>query len=78
MTTSEIPVQTGYLPVNGLQMYYEIHGTGQPLVLLHGAFSAIGTSFGQLLPGLAQTRQVDRLRAAGARAHRRYRSPDDP
>ena len=58
MTTSEIPVQTGYLPVNGLRMYYEIHGTGQPLVLLHGAFSAIGTSFGQVLPGLAQGRQV--------------------
>jgi len=39
-------------------MYYEIHGTGQPLVLLHGAFSAIGTSFGELLPDLAKTRQV--------------------
>jgi pimeloyl-ACP methyl ester carboxylesterase len=39
-------------------MYYEIHGVGQPLVLLHGAFSAIGTSFGMLLPGLARTRQV--------------------
>ncbi len=52
------PAQTGYAPVNGLNMYYEIHGTGQPLVLIHGAFSAIGTSFGQLLPGLAQTRQV--------------------
>jgi pimeloyl-ACP methyl ester carboxylesterase len=39
-------------------MYYEIHGTGQPLVLLHGAFSAIGTSFGKLLPLLAKTRQV--------------------
>jgi pimeloyl-ACP methyl ester carboxylesterase len=50
--------QTGYVPVNGLNMYYEIHGTGQPLVLLHGAFSAIGTSFGQVLPGLAKTRQV--------------------
>src|SRR5438105_15754315 len=49
---------SGYAPVNGLQMYYEIHGTGQPLVLLHGAFSAIGTSFGALLPGLAQSRQV--------------------
>ena len=58
MTISEIPVKTGYVQVNGLQMYYEIHGTGQPLVLLHGAFSAIGTSFGQLLPGLAETRQV--------------------
>jgi pimeloyl-ACP methyl ester carboxylesterase len=47
--------------VNGLNMYYEIHGTGQPgppLVLLHGAFSAIGTSFGELLPSLAKTRQV--------------------
>jgi pimeloyl-ACP methyl ester carboxylesterase len=51
-------MRTGYAPVNGLNMYYEIHGTGQPLVLLHGAFSAIGTSFGQLLPGLAKTRQV--------------------
>lgn len=50
--------QSGYVPVNGLEMYYEIHGTGQPLVLLHGAFSAIGTSFGGILPGLAQTRQV--------------------
>ncbi|HUS15813.1 MAG TPA: alpha/beta fold hydrolase [Chloroflexia bacterium] len=51
-------LRSGYVPVNGLEMYYEIHGTGQPLVLLHGAFSAIGTSFGALLPGLAQTRQV--------------------
>jgi pimeloyl-ACP methyl ester carboxylesterase len=49
---------SGYAPVNGLNMYYEIHGTGQPLVLLHGAFSAIGTSFGALLPGLAESRQV--------------------
>jgi pimeloyl-ACP methyl ester carboxylesterase len=58
MTISEVPARSGYVPVNGLQMYYEIHGTGQPLVLLHGAFSAIGTSFGRLLPGLAETRQV--------------------
>lgn len=56
--TVDTPIQTGYAPVNGLQMYYEIHGTGQPLVLLHGAYSAIGTSFGEILPGLAQTRQV--------------------
>src|SRR5918999_2828497 len=47
-----------YAPVNGLEMYYEIHGTGEPLVLLHGAFSAIGTSFGNVLPELAKTRQV--------------------
>ena len=56
--SSNSTAQTGYVPVNGLNMYYEIHGTGQPLVLLHGAFSAIGTSFGQVLPKLAQTRQV--------------------
>src|SRR5436305_1063378 len=55
---SNTPARTGYAPVNGLKMYYEIHGTGQPLVLLHGAFSAIGTSFGALLPELAKTRQV--------------------
>lgn len=48
----------GYVSVNGLEMYYEIHGSGQPLVMLHGAFSAIGTSFGRLLPELAKTRQV--------------------
>src|SRR5512138_145276 len=59
MNTNPQAQGTGhYAPVNGLNMYYEIHGTGQPLVLLHGAFSAIGTSFGALLPGLAQTRQV--------------------
>jgi pimeloyl-ACP methyl ester carboxylesterase len=50
--------QSGYAPVNGLNMYYEIHGAGQPLVLLHGAFSAIGTSFGNVLPDLAKTRQA--------------------
>jgi pimeloyl-ACP methyl ester carboxylesterase len=48
----------GKVSVNGLEMYYEIHGTGQPLVLLHGAFSAIGTSFGKILPGLAKHRQI--------------------
>lgn len=50
--------KTGYAPVNGLQMYYEVHGEGQPLVLLHGAFSAIGTSFGKLLPALAKKYQA--------------------
>src|SRR5512145_311722 len=50
--------QSGYVSVNELNMYYEIHGEGQPLVLLHGAFSAIGTSFGRILPGLSTTRQV--------------------
>ena len=47
-----------YALVNGLNMYYEIHGEGQPLVLLHGALSAIGTSFSKVLPQLSSTRQV--------------------
>jgi pimeloyl-ACP methyl ester carboxylesterase len=50
--------ESGFVPVNGLEMYYEIHGDGQPLVLLHGAFSAIGTSFGEMIPGLAEGRKV--------------------
>jgi len=31
----------GYAPVNGLQLYYEIHGTGEPLIVLHGAFGSV-------------------------------------
>ena len=54
----KIKMKDGRVLVNGLDMYYEIHGTGQPLVLLHGAFSGIGTSFGKLIPGLAESRQV--------------------
>lgn len=50
--------QGKYANVNSLNMYYEIHGIGKPLVLLHGALSAIGTSFGKLLPSLAKNRQV--------------------
>jgi pimeloyl-ACP methyl ester carboxylesterase len=56
------PTQTGYAPVNGLRMYYEIHGPADPaqvpLVLLHGGGDTIGTSFGLLLPELARTRRV--------------------
>ena len=48
---------TGYAPVNGLNMYYEIHGTGQPLVVLHGAYMTIEL-MGKLVPGLAGSRQV--------------------
>jgi len=55
-------VQRGYAPVNGLKMYYEVHGSADgrnpPLVLLHGGGSTIETSFGKVLPALARTRQV--------------------
>lgn len=48
----------GYAQVNGLNMYYEVHGTGQPLVLLHGGLMNIESSFGALLPDFAVNRQV--------------------
>lgn len=51
-------VRSGYAPVNGLEMYYEIHGSGEPLLLLHGGVTTIDTSFGQIIPVLAETRQV--------------------
>jgi pimeloyl-ACP methyl ester carboxylesterase len=49
--------EIGYAPVNGLQMYYEIHGAGEPLVLLHGAFASIEL-WGPFLETLAADRQV--------------------
>ena len=62
---SVAPPRTGYAPVNGLRLYYEMHGpanAGQPdrppLVLLHGGGDTIETSFGHLLPALARTRRV--------------------
>jgi len=58
--TDTNPTRTGYASVNGLELYYEIHGEGSglPLVLLHGAMSATISSFGNLIPGLAQGRKV--------------------
>jgi pimeloyl-ACP methyl ester carboxylesterase len=47
-----------YANVNGIKMYYEIHGSGQPLVLIHGGGSTITTSFGKILPMLSKTHQV--------------------
>ncbi len=55
----------GYAPANGLQVYYEIHGAGEPLVLLHGAMGTIQSCFGGLLPALARSRQVIALELQG-------------
>ncbi len=49
---------TGYAPVNGLKMYYEIHGSGEPVVLLHGAFMAISGDWNDWINDLAKTRKV--------------------
>ena len=51
------PVKTGYAPVNGLKMYYEIHGNGEPLVLIHGGVVGI-TMFGPNVDALAKGRKV--------------------
>ena len=49
---------TGYAPVNGLKMYYQIHGSGEPAVLLHGAFMAISGDWNDWINELAKTRKV--------------------
>jgi pimeloyl-ACP methyl ester carboxylesterase len=48
----------GYASVNGLKMYYEIHGTGEPLVLVHGGGSTLQTTFGRVLHDFAKSRKV--------------------
>jgi len=50
--------KNGYSNVNGLQMYYEVHGEGNPLVLIHGGGSTIKTSFSKIIPLLSKTRQI--------------------
>ena len=48
----------GYTTVNGLKMYYEIHGTGDPVVLLHGSFMTITNNWAAMIPQLAKSRLV--------------------
>ncbi|WP_348085444.1 alpha/beta hydrolase [Dyadobacter sp.] len=67
---------TGYAPVNGLKMYYEIHGNGTtPLVLIHGGGSTIETSFGNILPLFAAHHKVI---AVELQAHGRTNDRDSP
>ena len=49
---------TGYAPVNGLKMYYEVHGSGDPVVLLHGAFMTITNNWTDWIGELSKTRKV--------------------
>ncbi len=49
---------TGYAPVNGLRMYYEVHGSGEPVVLLHGAFMTITSNWEGWIGELSKTRKV--------------------
>ena len=69
-----IPSQTGYADVNGLSVYYEIHGAGQPLILLHGGLG-LTSMFGDVLPLLAEDRQII---AVDLQAHGRTADIDRP
>jgi len=53
------------VPVNGLDVYYEIHGDGSPLALFHGAMGTIDSCFANLLPALAAARRVVAIELQG-------------
>jgi pimeloyl-ACP methyl ester carboxylesterase len=66
--------QTGYAQVGDLRMYYEVHGEGEPLLFLHGAYMTIDSS-GPIVSGLAETRQVIAVELQG---HGRTADVDRP
>jgi pimeloyl-ACP methyl ester carboxylesterase len=75
MTDTSMLSQSGYAPVNGLEMYYEIHGEGGvPLLLLHGSLGSL-EMFRPLLPALTRSRQVI---AVDQQAHGRTADIDRP
>lgn len=51
-------VTNGYVDVNGLKMYYEVHGEGKPIVLLHGSFMTIPLNWSNIIPLLSKDRKV--------------------
>ncbi len=57
LSQSAAGTKSGYAPVDGLKMYYEIHGSGEPLILIHGGVVGI-TMFGSNVDALAKGRQV--------------------
>ena len=59
------PSESGYAPVNGIKIYYEVYGEGRPIVLLHGAFYTIEMNWGQLIPELSKTRKVIAIEMQG-------------
>ena len=75
-TSAPVASHSGYAQVNGLRMYYELHGDGgTPLVLIHGGGSTIGTNFGRVLPLLSRSRRVI---AVEVQAHGHTRDIDRP
>src|SRR5208282_6262651 len=62
LVPADVPAQqkptTGYAPVNRVKMYYEVHGSGEPVVLLHGAFMTITNNWTGWIDELSKTRKV--------------------
>lgn len=65
------PSGSGYAPVNGIKVYYEVYGEGKPIVLIHGAFMTIAGNWGELIPELSKTRRVIALEMQG-HGHTQY------
>ncbi len=75
VTATNALKSSGYAPVNGVKIYYEIYGEGRPLILLHGAYMTIDLNWGQLIPELSKTRKVIALEMQG---HGRTADTDRP
>src|SRR5258708_2279518 len=62
LVTADVSAQqkptTGYAPVNGVKMYYEVHGSGERVVLAHGAFMTITNNWTGWIGELSKTRKV--------------------
>jgi pimeloyl-ACP methyl ester carboxylesterase len=74
MTQTIAPSTTGYAEINGIRLYHEIYGTGEPLVLIHGGLTTIGEMQGWV-QSLARTRQVIAVEMQG---HGRTADTDRP
>lgn len=76
-TLESKPLESGHAPVNGIDMYYEVHGRrdGAPLVLLHGGGSTIEVTFSRVLPVFAGSRRVIAVEEQG---HGRTTDRDAP
>lgn len=71
---AQLPQGGGYAPVHGLKMYYEVHGQGQPLILIHGGLGSSGM-FDTILPELSKGHKVI---AVDLQAHGRTPDVDRP
>jgi len=71
----KISRKTGYAPVNGIKIYYEVQGEGKPILLLHGSFFTIEMNWSRLMPELAKTRKVIAIEMQG---HGRTLDSDKP